>query len=312
MSQGTYLLNSRGRKATGDSHYSRPLISDISLPFRNNACVKERIQKVLANVGVASRRHVEEMVREGRITVNGKVVRDLPILIDPAKDKVTVDTENIRLTSTRGGPDADGDPRARRGRRLYIMLNKPRGVYTTNVAQGTQTRAIDLLPADLPGRVYPVGQLDAESKGLVLMTNDGELTNRLTHPRFGIAKTYRAVIDGLITPEAIKELERSVWIADPKMGQGFKTGRSSITIVKRLRDKSVLDITIREGRNREVRRVLAGMGHKVREFTRIALGPLTLDRLKIGEFRELTSREVKALRAAVEDPAEKAAAAIRN
>jgi 23S rRNA pseudouridine2605 synthase len=269
--------------------------------------VKERIQKVLANAGVASRRHVEEMVREGRVTVNGKVVRDLPVLIDPAKDRVAVDTENIRLTTTRGGPGPDGQARPE-GRRLYIMLNKPRGVYTTNVAQGTQTRAIDLLPADLPGRVYPVGQLDAESKGLVLLTNDGELTNRLTHPRFGIAKTYRAVIDGLITPEALKELERSVWIADPKMGVGFKSGRSHITIVKKLRDKSVLDITIREGRNREVRRVLAAMGHKVREFTRIALGPLELDRLKIGDFRELTAREVKALRAAVEDPAEKHAA----
>jgi 23S rRNA pseudouridine2605 synthase len=141
------------------------------------------------------------------------------------------------------------------------------------------------------------------------MTNDGELTNRLTHPRFGIPKTYRAVIDGSITPEEIKELERSVWIADPKMGVGFKTGRSHIAIVKRLRDKSVLDITIREGRNREVRRVLAGMGHKVREFTRIAMGPLLLDRLKIGDFRELTSREVKALHAAVEDPDEKSARA---
>jgi 23S rRNA pseudouridine2605 synthase len=264
--------------------------------------VKERIQKVLANAGVASRRHVEQMVLDGRVTVNGKVVRDLPILIDPAKDKITVDTEFVRLARGRGG--SEGGEGVPGGRRLYFLLNKPRGVYTTNVAQGVQTRAIDLLPPDLPGRVYPVGQLDAESKGLVLLTNDGELTNRLTHPRYGISKVYRAIIDGSITPESIAELERSVWIADPKMGRDFKTGRSHIVVVKRLRERSVLDITLREGRNREVRRILAGMGHKVREFTRISIGPIKLDDLKIGQYRELTPRELKALRAATEPSGE--------
>jgi 23S rRNA pseudouridine2605 synthase len=275
---------------------------DFSLFPGNNARVKERIQKVLANVGVASRRHIEDMVRDGRVTVNGKVVRDLPILIDPAIDKITVDTEAIRFPKPRGGGEGAGHA----GKRLYFLLNKPKGVLTTNVAQGVQTRAIDLLPTDLPGRVYPVGQLDAQSKGLVLLTNDGELTNGLTHPRYGIPKTYRAIIDGHITPEEIAELERSVWIADPKMGQGFKTGRSHITIVKRLQENSVLDITIREGRTREIRRILAKLGHKVREFTRIKMGPLTLDGLKPGQFRQLTPKEVKQLRAATEKPTEKA------
>jgi 23S rRNA pseudouridine2605 synthase len=262
--------------------------------------VKERIQKVLANVGVASRRHVEQMVLDGRVRVNGKIVRELPILIDPAKDKVAVDEESVRLTRSpgHGAPGAEALPA---GRRLYFLLYKPKGVYTTNVAQGVQVRAIDLLPKDLPGRVYPVGQLDAESKGLVLLTNDGELTNRLTHPRFGVAKTYRAVIDGSISPVALAELEKSVWIADPKMGIGFRTGRSHIKVVKRLRERSVLDITIREGRNREVRRILARLGHKVRDFTRTHIGPLTLEGLKLGQFRELTPREVKSLRKVTED-----------
>src|SRR4051812_31719507 len=122
--------------------------------------MKERIQKVLANAGVASRRNVEEMIQQGRVAVNGRVMIDLPILIDPAKDKVTVDNEPVKLHGK--GSAA----------KVYLLMNKPRGVYSTNVAQGEQTRAIDLLPPDFPHRVYPVGRLDAESRGLLLLTND--------------------------------------------------------------------------------------------------------------------------------------------
>jgi 23S rRNA pseudouridine2605 synthase len=245
--------------------------------------VKERIQKVLAAAGVASRRNVEEMIRQGRVAVNGRVTTDLPVLVDPAKDKVKVDGEPVRLRGGEGGP------------RLYLLMNKPRGVYSTNVAQGEQTRAIDLLPPDLPGRVYPVGQLDAESKGLLLLTNDGELTNRLTHPRYGVAKTYKAVVDGFIPPETVQQLEKGVWLADPKTGKGFKTGRSRIRVAARTRTQSILEITVREGRNRQVRRMLAKLGHKVRELVRVKMGPLTLHGLAPGQFRVLTPREVKQL-----------------
>jgi 23S rRNA pseudouridine2605 synthase len=245
--------------------------------------MRERIQKVLANAGVASRRNVEEMIRQGRVAVNGKVRVDLPILIDPALDKVVVDDEPVRLDSPRVA------------KRFYFLLNKPKGVFTTNVAQGEQKLAIDLLPRGLPARVYPVGQLESESKGLVLLTNDGELTNRLTHPRYGVAKTYRAIVDGFLKPETVAQLEKGVWLADPNTGGGFKTSLSRINVTKRLRDKSVLEITIREGRNRQVRRALAKFGHKVRELTRIRMGPLTLHGLDPGEFRELTPREVKEL-----------------
>src|SRR3954467_14648255 len=127
--------------------------------------MKERIQKILANAGVASRRNVEEMILHGRVAVNGRVVTKLPILIDPAKDKVSVDDEPVKLR----GSGAE--------KRVYILMNKPRGVYSTNVAQGEQTRAIDLLPPEFAHRVYPVGRLDSESRGLLLLTNDGELTN---------------------------------------------------------------------------------------------------------------------------------------
>jgi 23S rRNA pseudouridine2605 synthase len=244
--------------------------------------VKDRIQKVLANAGVASRRNVEEMVQQGRVAVNGRVMSQLPILVDPAKDKITVDDEPVRLR------EATREPH------VYVLMNKPKGVYSTNVAQGEQRRAIDLLPPKFP-RVYPVGRLDAESKGLLLLTNDGDLTNRLTHPRYGVAKTYRAVVDGYVHGDTLDQLKRGIWLADPKSGTGFKTGRSSIRIDKRTRNRTILEITIREGRNRQVRRMLAKIGHKVRELTRIRMGQLTLHGLEPGAFRLLNRREVRQL-----------------
>ncbi len=223
------------------------------------------------------------MVRQGRIAVNGKVRIDLPILIDAETDRVTVDDETVRLAS------------GHTLKRFYFLLNKPKGVLATNVAQGAQVRAIDLLPK-VPGRIYPVGRLDAQTSGLLLLTNDGELTNQLTHPRYGVAKTYRAVVDGQIQPDKLAGLEKGVWLADEHSGKGFKTGTSRIRQLKSARDKSILEIQIREGRDFPVRRMLAGVGHKVRELTRIKIGPLTLDKLRPGQFRELTRREVNSLR----------------
>jgi 23S rRNA pseudouridine2605 synthase len=260
--------------------------------------VKERIQKVLANAGVASRRNVEDMVLQGRVTVNGKTVTDLPVLIDPDKDQVSVDGEGVRLgrRSGKGGGRGEGAGlTAGVGPRLYFLMNKPKGVYSTNVAQGEQVRAIDLLPPDLPGRVYPVGRLDAESRGLLLLTNDGDLTHQLTHPRYGVTKTYRAVVDGQVGPHTLQELERGIWLADPK-GGGSRTGRSHVKVVRKGRDKSILEITLREGRNGQIRRVLARLGHKVRDLMRINMGPLTLHGLAVGQVRPLTPREVKELR----------------
>jgi 23S rRNA pseudouridine2605 synthase len=223
------------------------------------------------------------MVRDGRIGVNGKIVLELPVLVDPKRDRVTVDDEEVKFGQQDAGP------------RVYLIMNKPRGVLSTNVAQGEQVRAIDLLPPNFPSRVYPVGRLDADSKGLLLLTNDGELTNQLTHPRYGVAKTYRAVVDGRISTEAIEQLQQGVWLADRGKG-GFRTGRSRIKVEKRFRDKSILEITIREGRNRQVRRMLAQIGHKVRELTRVKMGPLTLHKLPPGHVRMLTAREVRELK----------------
>ena len=246
--------------------------------------MKERIQKLLASAGIASRRHIEEMVLQGRVKVNGKVAIDLPILVDPREDRVEVDDEPVRL-ATRAT-----------ARRTYILLNKPKGVVCTNVAQGEQLRAIDLLPRDLRARVYPVGRLDADSRGLLLLTDDGELTNRLTHPRYGVPKTYRAVVDGFITPQVIEQMQGGVWLAEKSRGKAVKTGRVQVQVKSRGRDRSVMEITLREGHNRQVRRMLAQVGHKVRDLMRIRMGPLTLHGLAPGQSRLLTPREVGELR----------------
>ena len=238
--------------------------------------MKERIQKLLANAGVDSRRNVEEMVRQGRVNVNDRTVWDLPILVDPEIDKIQVDGEPIRFKA----PSSQ--------RRHYFILNKPRGVYATNVAQGAQVRAIDLLPKSFRARLYPVGRLDAESTGLLLLTNDGDLTNRLTHPKFAVPKTYRALVDGSLQPAMLQKLEKELGLAD-------RDSRSHIRIAHRAPQKTVLEITIREGRNPHLRRTLAKFGHKVRDLTRIKMGPLTLDGLSPGQFRPLTEKELRLL-----------------
>jgi len=246
--------------------------------------VKERIQKILANAGVDSRRNIEQMLLQGRITVNGKIPRQIPVMIDPESDKVAVDGQPIRLAT----------PQSQK--RYYFLLNKPKGVYATNVAQGVQTRAIDLLPRNLIKnvRLYPVGRLDAETKGLLLLTNDGELTNRLTHPKFGVPKTYRALVDGPVPPQTVHQLEQGMWLAD-KSGQGFKTTPAHIRIAHRTPKQTTLEVTLKEGRDLPIRRMLGKFGHKVRDLTRVKFGPLTLDNLPIGEFRPLTQKELRLL-----------------
>lgn len=252
--------------------------------------MKERIQKTLANAGVDSRRNIEKLVLEGRVAVNGQILRKLPVLVDPDHDQIQVDGQNIRAA------------RRREQQRVYLLLNKPKGVYSTNVAQGVQTRAIDLLPPGLPQRVYPVGRLDAQSKGLLLLTNDGELTHRLTHPRFGVPRTYRAVVDRNVGPLAIAQLEKGIWLADARTGKTRKTGKCQVHVLKRMTDKTVLEITMREGVNPEIRKILAKLGHKVRDLTRTRLGSLSLEDLPPGKVRQLLPREVRDLKKLAQGP----------
>jgi 23S rRNA pseudouridine2605 synthase len=232
----------------------------------------ERLQKVLAAAGVASRRECEHVILDGRVRVNGEVVAKLPVLVDPERDRITV----------------DGQPLGRE-RKVYYLLHKPPGVHCTNYDPDNRTRAVDLLPG-VKERVYSVGRLDADSSGLLLMTNDGDLAEHLTHPRYGVAKTYRAHVSGRITPDDIEQMRRGVWLAEGKAQV------ASAKIIHADARHSVVEITLREGRNREVRRILARLRHTVRRLIRIRIGPLSLRGLPVGRFRPLTAAELRSLR----------------
>lgn len=236
---------------------------------------KQRIQKVLGRFGVASRRAVEEMVAEGRISVNGRKIGKLPCFIDPDVDEIRVDGQMLRL-----GPDR---------RKVYYLLNKPRGVVCTQVDPAGRPRVVDLVPHP-SGRVYCVGRLDKETTGLIIVTNDGELTEYLTHPRHGVMKTYVVEVEGRVTGDQITKLRKGVHI------DGKQTRGVWIKVLRRRVSTTSLEIRLTEGRNREIRRMLARLGNKVRRLKRTAIGPLTDRGVKIGNYRVLTPREVTRLR----------------
>ena len=233
----------------------------------------ERIQKVLAAAGFGARRFCEQLVLDGRVAVNRDIVRTLPVMVDPEIDHITVDGKPVRSE-----------------RPVYYLLNKPQHVYCTGSDPAGRTRAVDLL-VGVRERVFPVGRLDAESMGLLLLTNDGALAQRLTHPRYGIPKTYRAEVVGVPAPETLQRVRSGIWLAEGK------TAPAVIKITHKQRDMAVLEITLREGRNREVRRMLARLGHKVRRLTRICMGELSIRGLPLGAFRKLKPAEVEHLQA---------------
>lgn len=258
----------------------------------------ERLQKVLADAGIASRRDVEFAVRAGRVRVNGRRVTGLPCLVDPARDLIELDGEVVDLAR------AGGRARAR----VYLMLNKPKGVISTARDPGGRANVVDLVRAAVPrgDRVYPVGRLDADSTGLVLLTNDGELAHRLAHPASGIPKEYRVAVQGALEPAALAQLSRGMFLADSGSPQGgAKRARMrEVRVLKRLRDRrrgdlSLVSVTLTEGLNREIRRLFARVGIRVRSLERVALGPLRLGRLPLGHYRALDGEEVLQLRRAV-------------
>lgn len=232
----------------------------------------ERLQKLLAAAGFGARRSCEDMILDGRVRVNGHRVDKLPVLVDPGEDRITVDGKPVRME-----------------RRVYFLLYKPTRVICTNNDQAGRKRAVDLL-VGVRERVFPVGRLDADSMGLLILTNDGELAQKLAHPSFSVPKTYRAEVDGAPTTAALEKLREGVWLSDGR------TGRSRIQVIHRQRTKATLEITLREGRNRQVRRMLAKLGYKVRRLTRIRMGKLSIAKLSPGAFRPLSPAEVHYLR----------------
>jgi len=259
----------------------------------------ERLQKVLADVGLASRRDVEFAVRAGRVRVNGRRVLALPCLVDPARDLIELDGEVVDLA---------GRPGSRSRERLYLMLNKPKGVISTARDPGGRANVVDLVRAGVPAghRVYPVGRLDADSTGLVLLTNDGELAHRLAHPSSRIPKEYRVAVQGALTDGALAQLSKGMFLADVSSREGgAKRARmQSVRVLKRTKnrrhgDLSLVSVTLTEGQNREIRRLFARVGIKVRGLERTALGSLHLGRLPRGQFRALNGEEVLSLRRSV-------------
>ncbi|MBM3684409.1 MAG: rRNA pseudouridine synthase [Actinobacteria bacterium] len=238
---------------------------------------RERVQKVLARIGVGSRRAVEELVVEGRVLVNGRTA-ELGDRVDPEVDRVTV----------------DGVPIGIRPGLVHYLLNKPTGVVTTaDDPQGRPT-VLGLVPA--APRVHPVGRLDLDSEGLLLLTNDGDLTHRLTHPSFGVDKEYLAWVEGRPGRAALRSLREGVELED---------GRTAPARVSTV-EPDVLRIVIHEGRNRQVRRMCAAVGHPVRRLVRVRIGPIVDRALPPGSWRPLDSDEVRALAAACQ-PSEDAA-----
>jgi len=229
------------------------------------------LQKVLAAAGVDSRRKCEELILEGAVRVNRKVVDTLPAFVEPEKDIITVNGKRIWAE-----------------RKVYFLLNKPKGVICTSRDPGGRKRAIDMVPSR--ERIFCVGRLDIDTTGLIILTNDSELANRLTHPRYEIAKTYVARVKGEARGEQIEKLKRGVWLAEGK------TGRAAVKILKRSGRESLLEVTIRQGLNRQVRRMLAKVGLRVKSLKRTRIGNLNERGLGVGKFRALSRKEVEILR----------------
>jgi len=232
---------------------------------------KERLQKVMASAGVASRRQCEELILQGVVRVNGQVVDELPAFVDPESDAVTVSGRRLR------------EPQ-----RVYFLVHKPKGVSCTNSDPQGRPRAIDLVPA--AERIFCVGRLDADTTGLLILTNDAELTNLLTHPKYKVPKTYLARVVGQVDAKATEGLKKGIWLAEGK------TARAGVKVLKSGRKESMLEITIQQGLNRQVRRMLAKVGLPVQSLKRTRIGPLKIEGLGVGKYRPLSNREVASLK----------------
>lgn len=234
-----------------------------------------RLQKMLADCGVASRRKAEELIAQGKVKVNGKIAQ-IGDKVDPYNDKVFVSGKRVT---------AAAKPRFR-----YIMLHKPRGFITT-MSDERGRRCVAELIKDIPERVYPVGRLDKDSEGMLLFTNDGEFANLITHPKKDIYKVYRVTIRPGITEEQIVTFETGMML------DGRKTAPAEVRVIKKEEGRTVLEIVLREGRNRQIRRMCEMLGLEVARLKRVAIGQVKMGMLKQGSWRDLTPEEVKKLTA---------------
>jgi 23S rRNA pseudouridine2605 synthase len=237
---------------------------------------QERLQKFLSRAGLASRRAAEEMIRAGRVSVGGQVVTEMGAKVDPDRDVVRVDGRRVQV----GAPP------------VTMMLHKPYGYVSTRQDPQGRRVVMDLVGEGLRGRLYPVGRLDYDATGLLLLTGDGELAHRLMHPSYQMPRTYRVTVAGEVSRETLRKLVAGVEIDGREVA-------AEVEVKKREEDRTVLELTVGEGRYHLVKRLLEKIGHPVLKLKRIAFGPLRLGRLARGVYRRLTPAEMAALKEAV-------------
>jgi len=230
-----------------------------------------RLQKFLADAGIASRRAGEQMILAGRVAVNGQIITRLGVRVDPVHDNVVVDGRPIKAR-----------------RKIYVALNKPRGLVCSRNDELGRPTVYQLLPKEW-GRLHSVGRLDFNSEGLLFLTNDGELSLRLTHPRYGVRKKYVVTVEGRIEPEMLGRLIAGVW------HDGDKLKAQKARLISGGRSQSVVELELAEGKNREVRRMFESVGRTVRQLQRVQIGKIKLGELRLGKWRMLTETEIKSL-----------------
>jgi 23S rRNA pseudouridine2605 synthase len=243
----------------------------------NDSALNTRLQKVLSQAGVASRRAAEKLIADGRVSVNGKTILTMGVKVDPQKDDIRVDGSRVKTAA----------------RPRYILLYKPAGYVTTRSDPQRRRTVLDLLQG-VRDYVYPVGRLDYDTEGLLLLTNDGDLAARLTHPRHGVARTYEARVAGMPDREALDRLRTGI----PLDGHRTLPAEALLLNEGRRDREGVIRLTIREGRNRQVRRMCEAVGHPVQTLRRTRFGPIADRHLKPGQWRELSMPEIEALKSA--------------
>ncbi|MBQ7540882.1 MAG: rRNA pseudouridine synthase [Clostridia bacterium] len=242
----------------------------------------ERLQKYLSACGVASRRKAEELIASGKVKVNGHVAQ-IGDKIDPKQDTVTVFGQRVRRTE----------------RNVYLMLYKPRG-YLTTLSDDRGRKCVPDLLRDVPERVYPIGRLDKDSEGLLLLTNDGAFANLIMHPAHHIPKRYRVTVRPAVTDEQIRQMTEGMVI------DGYRTAPTQVRVLEREDGRVVLEIVLYEGRNRQIRKMCEQLGLEVARLKRTAMGPVKLGMLQQGQYRELTADEVEKLQSLAERPTQEA------
>ncbi len=236
--------------------------------------MEQRLQKLIAAAGITSRRHAEELIKAGQVTVNGRVITELGVKADPARDHIKVKGQLI-------------NPLLAQQKNIYVLLNKPKGYLTSMSDPEGRPLVIDLIPPSL-GRLHPVGRLDFNTEGLLLLTNDGEFTNLITSARNQIPKVYKAKVQGTPSEKAIDRLRRGV-----SLGEGERAAPADVRKVRESESNSWFEVVLHEGRNQQVRRMFDAIGHSVVKLRRTRIGELEEKNLLIGEWRKLTEIEVK-------------------